>query len=207
MARKKGGAAADPRWRSHLEPAPGDLRIVQAWLNTDGAGGRDTLATVAALDDWLRLWGLLDRGAKLGPADLERVVVVRSGLRAMVSAHHGPRPAPDAARRLEHATATAKVRVRFGQDGSPRFEPDAEGLDGALARLLAIAAMAEHTGDWRRLKLCTHKECRAAFFDFSNGLTAKWCSSRCGGKLHSSTYRRRRRHYLARKRRDSSAAP
>ncbi len=200
MPRKRGDA--DPRWRSHLEPAPGELRIVQAWLNT-GTGGRQELASVAALEDWLRRWRLLSREAKLEPPDLERATATRSALLALIGA--GGRPA-DAVERLRRAAAAAPIHVWFGNNGSARFEPLAGGLAEALARLFTLVAMADATGTWRRLKRCAGEDCRAVFYDFSNGRAAKWCSARCGAKRSSATYRRRRRSYEARKRAGKSAA-
>ncbi|MCP3956250.1 MAG: CGNR zinc finger domain-containing protein [bacterium] len=203
MSRKKSGAQADPRWPYPIEPAPGDLRIVQALINTGLPGHRgDVLASPRALADWLALWGLLSRGSDLAPADVEHAASVRSGLEALVRASHGPPPAPEVVEMLDRAAVAAPRRTRFDIDGSVRVEPVDAGLTGALARLFRIVALAHRDDQWRRLKLCAREGCGAAFYDFSHACSASWCSRRCGNKGSSQTYRERRKRYRARARRD-----
>ncbi len=196
MGRRNDGAEADPRWRSHIEPAPGELRIVQAWINTGRSGGRgEELPSPRVLADWLGHWDLLSRGTELAAADLDRALEARSGLRALIRASHGPPPPPEVAASLDRAATAAPIRVRFSSDGRARLEPVAGGLDEALARLFQTVAVAQHAGRWRRLKLCHRQDCGAAFYDFSSGISAKWCSRRCGNKGSSKTYRGRRKRY------------
>ncbi len=207
MGRKQGEADADPRWRSHIEPAPGELRIVQAWLNTAGAGDRlEELRSPRALADWLERWSLLRRGSELQPADLEQAILIRSGLRSLIATNVGPPPAAEVTAMLDRAAAAVPIRVRFASDGSVRLEPTAEGLGEALARLFEIVALGQRDGHWRRLKLCRREGCQAAFYDFSNGLSAKWCSRRCGNKGSSRTYRGRSKRYREQRRRERPLA-
>ncbi len=206
MPRKKGGARTDPRWRSHIEPAPGELRIVQALINT-AAAGREELPSPRALADWLERWGLLSRGSELEAADLEQVREVRSDLEAVVRTGPGRPPAPDVMARLDRAAAAVPIRARFSSDGGARFQPTKRGLGEALARLFEIVVLAHRDRRWQRLKLCRRQGCEAAFYDFSNGLNAKWCSDRCGDRLKSVTYRQRRKRYKARRNRDQPPAP
>ncbi len=203
MPRRQGGARTDPRWHYAVEPAPGDLRIVQALVNSAGAGGRgEELSSPRALADWLARWGLMGRGAEPTPADLEQMRSVRAGLEAAIRASHGPPPAPEVVDRLDAAAASAPVRVRFDSAGGARFEADATGFAGALAGLFAEVALAHHDDRWQRLKLCPREGCGAAFYDFSSARAAKWCSRRCGNKGSSETYRGRRKRYRARQRRE-----
>ncbi len=67
---KKKRTDNDPRWTSKLKPAPGDLRLLQAFLNT---AGRE-LDNPQALADWLELWGLVSPGIQLDQSDLERTI-------------------------------------------------------------------------------------------------------------------------------------
>ena len=123
MSRKKGGAQADPRWSYPIEPAPGDLRIVQALIITGTPPyRRGELASPRALADWLERWGLLDRDSELAPADVEQAAAVRSALEALVRANHGPPPAPEIVQTLDRAAAAAPRRTRFAADGSARVE-------------------------------------------------------------------------------------
>ncbi len=205
MSRKRGGGTDDPRWRSHIEPAPGELRIVQALVNTAGAGSRAAeLSDSRELAGWLRLWGLLGRGVELEPADLDRAKEVRSSLRSLIRANRGPASEPEAIEVLDRAAATAPMRVRFS--GGARFEPLGEGLDEALARLFEIVAIAHREELWQRLKLCVREDCGAAFYDYSNARSAKWCSARCGDQGSARTYRQRRKRYKARAARERPAA-
>ncbi len=201
MSRKRGGGTDDPRWRSRVEPAPGELRIVQALINT--AGGRSEEGS-GALADWLRRWNLLDPGSELGPKDLEEVREVRSGLRSLIGANRGPVPAAEVLEALDRAAATAPIRVRF--TGGVRFEPLAGGLAEVVARLFEIVASAHRDGLWQRLGLCAREDCGAAFYDYSNARSAKWCSAKCGGKGSSRTYRQRRKRYKERTREERPPA-
>ncbi len=206
MGRKNDGARTDPRWRSHIEPAPGDLRIVQAWVNTDRSDRGEELSAPRVLADWLKHWDLLSRGTELEPADHGQAIEARSGLRALIRANHGPPPAPAVTAALDRMAAAAPIRVRFFSDGGARLEPVTSGLGEALARLFEIVALAQRAGRWRRLKLCQRRDCRAAFYDFSPGVSAKWCSRRCGTKGSSKTYRGRRKRYREQARRQRPAS-
>lgn len=73
------------RQPSQPKPAPGDLRLVQAFLNTvDPAKGRDDLASPPELAIWLASHALTPAPPALGAADLERAIAVRAGLRALM---------------------------------------------------------------------------------------------------------------------------
>ncbi len=111
-----------------LPPAPGDLRILQEFLNTVTPGA-DELATPLELADWLVSRELLAVDAELTAGDLERAVAFRSNLRALVA---GGTADPKLIAALDRTAAKALVRARFGADGTVRFEPAAPGLERAL---------------------------------------------------------------------------
>jgi hypothetical protein len=124
--------AVDPRTP---EPAPGDLRIVQAFVNTaDRVRGTDELSSPQALADWLAFQGLSET-PPLGDSDLERAIEVREGLRSCLAAD--PEDLEGGAA-LNAALSEALVRARFGPAGELRLEPAAPGIDAAFGRLLAI---------------------------------------------------------------------
>ncbi len=196
MKRKKGTAAADdPSWPHPQNPAPGDLRLVQAFVGTAvGAGGAEELTSPAALVDWLARWRLIAPGAKLTPADLERAVAVRAALRALIRINSGASPHAEALARLDAAAVEAPLVVRFGRDGSVRLEPSADGLASALGRLFATVTLARRDGLWRRVKLCANSECGRVFYDQSPNRSGRWCTNRCRSLLNARTYRRRHPH-------------
>jgi len=187
MPKKK--PTPDPRWTSHLKPAPGDLRTLQAFLNTASPPAETDFASPRSLTDWLVLWELVPPGAVLGDDDLRRALEVRDALRALVALPDGEAPKREALRSLERPAAS--IRVQFGDEGHARFEPDADGLDAALARLCGLVVAAQLEGTWRRLKTCFSESCGAVFYDFSKNAAGKWCSSRCASRGSSLTYRRR----------------
>ena len=51
--RRKTGSDGDPRWTSELPPAPEELRILQAFLNTVDLRGGTDFAGPEALAEWL----------------------------------------------------------------------------------------------------------------------------------------------------------
>jgi Putative stress-induced transcription regulator len=73
------GAGPQPAGR---EPAPGELALVQAFVNTHfdlAAGGGETLASPEALRAWLSERGLLASARPVDGRDLDRVLAVREG--------------------------------------------------------------------------------------------------------------------------------
>ena len=68
----------------------------------------------------------------------------------------------------------------------------ADGVDGALGRLLAIVAAAQADGTWERLKACPWDTCRWAFYDHSRNRSGVWCSMAvCGNRAKVQAFRAR----------------
>src|SRR5438309_11208497 len=80
------------------KPAPGDLWLVQDFVNTldvdDGLVQTELLPDVAALASWLRDHGLLEAGGDIGEPELRQAIAVREALRALLLANNGGRPDP-----------------------------------------------------------------------------------------------------------------
>ena len=122
-------------------PAPGTLETVRAFVNTrDIEDGIERLSTPARLAAWLVEHGLADGGLEAGAAELRRAVELREALRAQLLAHHGEPAAEEAVATVDAAARRARLRVRFSGPDAVALEPEAEGVDGALGRLLAIVA-------------------------------------------------------------------
>jgi predicted RNA-binding Zn ribbon-like protein len=173
------------------EPAPGSLRVVQAFVNTvDREHGPDLLDDAAGLEEWLERHLL---PARIGPGDLEAAREVREALRALLLANNGEPHDPGAQAVLERAARRARLEPAFPPDGAA-LVPHATGLDAALGRILAAAFAAMLDGSWQRLKACPREVCGWAFYDRSTNASATWCSMRvCGGRVKAGAYYRRRR--------------
>jgi predicted RNA-binding Zn ribbon-like protein len=173
-------------------PAPGDLALVQAFVNSnydlERDHGRELLDSPSGLDDWLRRRHLVKKSEPATEDDLRRAIAVREGLRALLVSNHGA-SAPDPAA-FEALTGTSVV-VRLGPKG-PSFGPATPTVEGALALILADAAAAMLDGTWPRLKAC--RECSWAFYDHSKNGAGSWCSMKvCGGRVKQRAHYRRSR--------------
>ncbi len=188
-----GDAGVGAPWTEYLRPAPGDLRIVQAFVNTARIGpGADELENPQALADYLARWGLLPVDTDLGDTDQRRAVEVREGLRSLLREKTGTALDREAMGHLDRAVTGTMLRVRFDGRGTIRLAPAGGGFDGALGRLVGIVAQADFAGLLPRLKACAGETCGLAFYDFSRNRTGRWCSmERCGNKIKVRAWRRR----------------
>lgn len=176
--------------------APQPLYLVQRFVNSvDLETGEDELATPDALRDWLVERGLMESTAPVTAADVRRAVDVREGLRAVLRHNNGLPLDEERVERLDRAVRRAGVRVRFVPGSDPELVPDAEGVDGAIARLMAIVAAAVEHDRWERLKACPREECEWAFYDKSKNRSGRWCTMEsCGNIEKARAFRERRRH-------------
>ena len=178
--------------------APEPLRLVQRFINsTEIHETRPTdeeLASPEALRDWLAERDLMDRSEAVSDADLARALDVREGLRALLMAHNGEPLDSERIEKLDRVARRMPVRVCFGEDAQPELVADSGGVDGALARLLAIVATAAEQGTWERLKACPRDCCMWAFYDRSKNRSGRWCSmDSCGNVEKARAFRERRR--------------
>ena len=176
--------------------APDDLELVQRFVNTvelDEGPEDDELTDPDTLVAWFAERGLCQQGARATQAELERAIVVREGLRAVLDGHNGGEPDPEAVAALEAATDHASLRASF-TGAQPELTPVCGGIDAGLARLLAAVTTAAADGSWQRLKACADEECRWAFYDHSRNRSGRWCSmATCGNQQKARTYRERAR--------------
>jgi len=180
------------------DPAPGELGLVQAFVNSfwdlEHDHGAELLHSPSALAGWLHGRGLLSPSARLSRADLRRALAVREGLRAMMLANNGHQLDPAAVERLNSAVGRGGIVIQFESDGSPRFEPQRNDLDGALAFILSIVARSQLDESWARFKACPGDDCGWAFYDYSRNQAGAWCSMAvCGSRAKARAYRRRNR--------------
>jgi predicted RNA-binding Zn ribbon-like protein len=175
--------------------APEPLRLVQRFVNSvDLESGEDELTGPEELSAWLAERELIERDQPVTAADLRRALDVREGLRALLMANNGMAADEDRVVRLDQAAARAGVRVAFRPGARPELAATAAGVDGAIARLLAIVAGAAEQGDWDRLKACPRDVCHWAFYDHSKNRSGRWCQMDvCGNIEKARAFRERKR--------------
>ena len=171
-------------------PAPGELALVQSFLNSkwDLSGDRSEIfASGEALAAWLRARGLLADGRRLTDDDLARALAVREGLRAMASQNNGHRLDEGATEAMRRASEAASSRIRLEPDGARFLANTDAGLDGAFGVVYAIVARAMAAGSWERLKACPGTRCGWVFYDQSRNQSARWCATQiCGAREKAS---------------------
>jgi predicted RNA-binding Zn ribbon-like protein len=161
--------------------------LIQAFCNTRNIEtGTDELDA-----GWLTELGLMQDGSPMDAADLARARAAREALRELALANAGEAADVAAAgRTLDRQASRSRLVVRFSPDAS--VEAAADGVDGALGRLLAAAATAMADGSWRRLKACHAETCRWVFYDRSRNASRRWCSMGiCGNRSKARSYRAR----------------
>jgi predicted RNA-binding Zn ribbon-like protein len=178
--------------------APAPLAVLQRFVNSVSfEREEDELGSPEGLKGWLVERDLIAPDDQVTEGDLRRAVDVREGLRALLYANGGHPVDQAAVERLHRASSRAGMHLCF-ETGEPRLEPDAAGVDGAIAWLMAAVTQATQDGSWERLKACPEDSCRWAFYDRSKNRSAKWCSMEtCGNMAKARAYRARQRHATA----------
>jgi len=183
-------------------PAPGQLALLQAFLNSHfdlvDDRGADLLASRAGLKSWLVARGLIARGDRVTEDGVARTLTVREGLRQLIAAQEGTTPPPGgkARRSLDRAVAGASFELRLAGDRPCLTPTGDQPIDRAVATLMAIATSAMLDGSWTRLKSCPGHHCGWVFYDRSRNNSGRWCSMTvCGGREKARThYHRHRGH-------------
>ena len=172
------------------KPAPGDLVVVQDFINTRELQGEDALSDAGALERWLLGRRLLKAKGKATEPDLRHALEVREALRDLVAANDGLRVGNHAVDALGRAARSAQLGVHFRPDGRADLAPAASGVDAALGEMLAIAFRSMIDGSWGRLKICRDDTCRWAYYDRSKNRSGSWCSmSVCGNRNKARRFR------------------
>ncbi|MBM3695929.1 MAG: CGNR zinc finger domain-containing protein [Actinobacteria bacterium] len=173
--------------------APRDLETLRAFVNTvELDSRRDTARTPETLRVWLVEHGLLEPGETVDGAGHRRALRFREALRRLGEANHDRRVDLAASEEVDAVGQGATLVVRLGEDGAARLAAAGRGVDGALARLLAILYTATADGTWPRFKVCRNDTCRWAFYDRSKNQSGLFCGTACGNAVHARAYRRRR---------------
>ncbi|HYJ60784.1 MAG TPA: CGNR zinc finger domain-containing protein [Actinomycetota bacterium] len=169
--------------------APGDLELVRSFvsLHDHPDAGRDSLPpSGATIDAWLRAHGMISSPASA--QDLDRAASVLDDLRSTAIGE----ATEEHRERLNEAARRGGVSLCFACIGDEPIHASAEGVDGALGRLLGITFLAELDGSWDRLRGCANPVCRTVFWDRSKNRSGRWCSmGSCGNKAKVRAYRER----------------
>lgn len=175
------------------QAAPWPLEIVRGFVNSrDIEGGREHLSSPEAVHKWLRESSVLEESATVRPQEVQVVQETREALRALLWINNGDRPDARAFEVLNRLSALAGFDLRFGPGSEVVLEPRADGVTGAMGRLLAIVADAIKEGSWSRLKACRNESCGWAFYDHARNRSAKWCSMAvCGNRMKARAFRAR----------------
>jgi predicted RNA-binding Zn ribbon-like protein len=191
----RGLAIASERQPGGREPAPKELALLQAFVNTEwnlDSVFEDRLATPRDAGDWLAARGLLRPEVRLDGADFERVRDLRRGLRELLFANNGAVADRSVLARLNAALEGATVSVRLFPSAPPDYTTVRDDLSGALGMLAAVAALAQLDGRWSRLKACRGPDCGWTFYDHSRNASGNWCTmSVCGARTKARAYRKR----------------
>ena len=79
------------------KPAPGELALVQAFINTmERESETDEIATVDGLRGWLVNAELLEPSAQVGECDVAQARAVREALRSLTLTNNGAQDDPNA---------------------------------------------------------------------------------------------------------------
>ncbi len=173
------------------QPAPGDLRVVQAFVNTTNLEDEtDELDSPEGLADWLVREGLLPQCLRVSEEELRVALELREALRALLRANNGEELDPCAPETLNRVAQGVPLIVGFTTDGSPHLKPAEEGVRGAMGRILGVVLRAAAEGSWARLKACKEDVCQWAFYDRSRNHSGRWCAmSICGTRAKMRVYR------------------
>lgn len=167
------------------------MKRVIAFVNTRAVDdGTEEWDSPEALAAWLQAHDLATAGLAVGEADLEAARSLREGLRQALLAHD-THSQPSAA---AEAVATVPLQLQIDAGGEVVLAPAAQGVAGALGRLVAPIPAARADGTWFRVKACPLDDCQWAFLDQSRNRSRRWCSMEvCGNREKTRAFRDRHR--------------
>jgi hypothetical protein len=186
--------------RYGLSVAPGDLGLVQDFLNTITEGTvapPDLLATLASAQEWAdqvsEQWASIDELGwaknlpRLTENDREALVAFRDRLFEALFGH-----SHSEARGGTGPDNPAYRPVMTVSTGGIQLWPDGEGWKYFETALLLICYRGQVEGVLRRMKSCKSETCDVVFYDRSNNNSAVWHDAKvCGNRANVRAYRER----------------
>jgi hypothetical protein len=116
----------------------------------------------------------MDPTESVTAADLRRAIDVREGLRAVLLQNNGLPLDEELVKKLDRAVGRAPVRVRFEPGRDPELVASCPGVDGAIARLMAIVAAAVEHGRWERPQGVPARGVRVGLLRQSKNRSGRW---------------------------------
>lgn len=166
------------------------LQTAAALVNSDETGG-DTLADVAALDRFVKLWGITGVRRR-DAAELERVRALRPRLRRLWELDEAGVVGEVNAILLEASAVPQLVR-----HGEWNYHLHAVPSDVPLADRIAVeTAMAfvdvVRQQELDRLRVCEADDCDDVVVDLSKNRSRRYCSATCSSRVNVAAFRARR---------------
>ena len=180
------------------KPAPGDLLLLQAFINTFEADtGIDLLVERDSANTWLHDSELVPAENDLDASSLARLRAIREAFRSLLAHSAGlGEISPTALDLLAEARAESAIVLSVEAADHYRVQAEPVGTDPvgrAVVRLLLIIRDAQLEGTWDRLKVCSRTACRWAYYDRSHSQKGRWCDmATCGNRMKNQALRSRR---------------
>jgi predicted RNA-binding Zn ribbon-like protein len=175
-------------------PAPGQLRLIQALVNTlSGHTQADLIAAPQDAANWLTAAGLLPAGSAVTGSEQRALTELRESIRAVLESHAHSPGEPGAADRLTMALLPCRLIVTADPAGDMRLSSaDQHPFARAVGTVAIAIAESAANGTWTRLKSCPGHRCGWAFYDRSPAARSQWCSMQlCGARAKMRAYRGR----------------
>jgi predicted RNA-binding Zn ribbon-like protein len=174
--------------------APGELELIRSFVNSKNVEERtDAFDTPEGLADWIAA-NDLEEGVTVGEAERERAIELRESLRVLLLAHNGEEVDEAGALATLNRVARRSPVTPFFDGERVALRPAVAGVDGALARIVALVATAETDGTWARMKACASDGCQWAFYDSARNHSGRWCEMAvCGNRMKARAFRERSR--------------
>jgi hypothetical protein len=184
-------AAKRDQQRNGVSKSPVEVERLIGFLNSRPCG-RTTDGLASGGSAAVLLGGLGLDGGALDAAGLERLRRLRDLLAVLADREGGGGGRGAAWAAVNEIAAGVPMAVRFLSDVESDVRPAGEGVDAIVGALIADLHRAVTSGSWRRVRLCAHEPCNAAFYDATRSRTQRWHSyEMCGNRANVAAYRRR----------------
>jgi predicted RNA-binding Zn ribbon-like protein len=183
-----GATEAEPQLRTGSPPAPGNLILLEGFLNTwSGELGIEDFNTASSTEAWMRDVGLWTGAPKVTSKQHQEILKFRDALRTWILDEKGFQPLNDLVKEIS-------FQAEFGPEGDVQFRPTGNTYQGVLGTLTEVISESQQDGTWGRFRCCELTTCGWAFYDSTRSRTKRWCSMKtCGSRHKAREYYKRKR--------------